>query len=119
MQVPKQGISEVNIFTMTSVVLTFLHPQVLCVCVFLCLCLSLSLSLSVCLTLFMALDIVECGDQVMKSAVAVPQSIPGLVTKDILVMTFLEGEQITRLKVCTLCKIVTWPVWTDVCCVVT
>lgn len=36
----------------------------------------------------------------MKSAVAVPQSIPGLVTKDILVMTFLEGEQITRLKVC-------------------
>ena len=37
--------------------------------------------------------------QVMKSAVAVPQSIPGLVTKDVLVMTFLEGEQITRLKV--------------------
>lgn len=37
--------------------------------------------------------------QVMKSAVAVPQSIPGLVTKDILVMTFLEGEQISRLKV--------------------
>ena len=35
----------------------------------------------------------------MTSAVAVPQSIPGLVTKDILVMTFLEGEQITRLKV--------------------
>lgn len=35
----------------------------------------------------------------MKSAVAVPQSIPGLVTKDILVMTFLEGEQISRLKV--------------------
>ena len=38
--------------------------------------------------------------QVMKSAVAVPCSIPGLVTKEILVMTFLEGEQITRLKVC-------------------
>ncbi|DBA82197.1 TPA: hypothetical protein ACH3X1_007180 [Trebouxia sp. C0004] len=36
--------------------------------------------------------------KVMKSAVAVPQSIPGLVTKDILVMTFLEGEQISRLK---------------------
>lgn len=29
---------------------------------------------------------------------AVPRSIPGLVTKDVLVMTFLEGEQITRLK---------------------
>lgn len=48
----------------------------------------------------MTLDIVDYGHQVMKSAVAVPQSIPGLVTKDILVMTFLEGEQITRLKVC-------------------
>ncbi|KAL3146246.1 hypothetical protein ABBQ32_002949 [Trebouxia sp. C0010 RCD-2024] len=36
--------------------------------------------------------------KVMKSTVAVPQSIPGLVTKGILVMTFLEGEQITRLK---------------------
>jgi len=43
----------------------------------------------------------------MKSAVAVPQSIPGLVTKDILVMTFLEGEQITRLKVCRSCMFVT------------
>ena len=37
----------------------------------------------------------------MKSTVAVPQSIPGLVSKGILVMTFLEGEQITRLKVDT------------------
>lgn len=35
----------------------------------------------------------------MTSTVAVPQSIPGLVTKRLLVMTFLEGEQITRLKV--------------------
>lgn len=35
----------------------------------------------------------------MTSTVAVPQSIPGLVTKQLLVMTFLEGEQITRLKV--------------------
>lgn len=35
----------------------------------------------------------------MTSTIAVPQSIPGLVTKDILVMTFLEGEQITRLQV--------------------
>lgn len=52
-------------------------------------------------------DIVECGVQVMKSAVAVPQSIPGLVTKDILVMTFLEGEQITRLKVCRSRMVVT------------
>lgn len=37
--------------------------------------------------------------QGMKSTIAVPQSIPGLVTKDLLVMTFIEGEQITRLKV--------------------
>ena len=41
----------------------------------------------------------KCTTQVMTSAVAVPQSIPGLVTTDMLVMTFLEGEQITRLKV--------------------
>lgn len=44
-------------------------------------------------------DSKPCLAQVMKSTVAVPQSIPGLVTKGILVMTFLEGEQITRLKV--------------------
>ncbi len=71
------------------------------------------------MSLSTALDIVECGNQVMKSAVAVPQSIPGLVTKDILVMTFLEGEQITRLKVCTLCKTVTWSVWAGMCRIVT
>lgn len=35
----------------------------------------------------------------MTSTVAVPQSVPGLVTKQLLVMTFLEGEQITRIKV--------------------
>ena len=37
--------------------------------------------------------------QGMKSIVAVPESIPGLVSKELLVMTFMEGEQITRLQV--------------------
>ena len=42
---------------------------------------------------------IHCALQSMTNTVAVPQSIPGLVTKRLLVMTFLEGEQITRLKV--------------------
>lgn len=44
-------------------------------------------------------DLVLMLRQGMKSTVAVPESIPGLVSKELLVMTFMEGEQITRLQV--------------------
>lgn len=37
--------------------------------------------------------------QGMEGEVAVPRSIPGLVTKAMLVMTFLEGHPITRMQV--------------------
>ena len=38
--------------------------------------------------------------QSMAGEVSIPRSIPGLVTKNMLVMTFLEGTPITRLQVC-------------------
>ena len=39
--------------------------------------------------------------QDMAGEVAIPRSIPGLVTKGLLVMTFLEGTPITRMEVST------------------
>ena len=38
------------------------------------------------------------GLQGMRKQVEVPRSIPGLVTKRMLTMTFCEGTQITRLR---------------------
>ena len=38
------------------------------------------------------------GVQNLEKEVEIPRSVPGLVTRRLLVMNFLDGEQITRLK---------------------
>ena len=40
-----------------------------------------------------------CVPQSMEGEVSIPRSIPGLVTKGLLVMTYLEGTPITRMQV--------------------